>query len=407
MTGSSGDYASRAGSLCTGIGGLDLAVEGHFGADLAWYSEVEPAPCTVLEREWPGVPNVGDLTAVDWSTVEPVDVLTAGYPCQPFSHAGKRKGQDDERHLWPHVAEAVRVLRPRWVVLENVAGHLSLGFGDVLGDLAEAGFDAEWCVLRASDVGAPHQRARLFIVAADADDGRRGGRGSSGTTKAGRGREGGQRGPARAGADAAADADAEHAPQRGGDGRGLAGPAGEGEGDLGRRQRVRGAAHEGGAVAADASGVSEREPADETHAITGGGEARPVARCGGVLAPPDADLSGCHRQSSGAGDGWNPAERSEAVGVPDDRPAPRAIAWGQYEPAIRRWEAILGRPAPRPTDDDGRLSPPFVEWMMGYPAGWVDGLTRTQALKALGNAVVPQQGLAALSVLAPVMEVAA
>lgn len=75
--------------------------------------------------------------------------------------------------------------------------------------------------------------------------------------------------------------------------------------------------------------------------------------------------------------------------------------WGPYAPAIRRWTQVVGRPAPDPTDDKGRLNPSFVEWMMGYPEGWVDGLNRTKALKALGNAVVPQQALAALRELEP------
>lgn len=77
------------------------------------------------------------------------------------------------------------------------------------------------------------------------------------------------------------------------------------------------------------------------------------------------------------------------------------MAWGPYTAAIERWEHVLGRCAPSPVDDQGRLAPPFVEWMMGYPKGWVDGLNRTQALKALGNAVMPQQALAALDELAP------
>lgn len=83
------------------------------------------------------------------------------------------------------------------------------------------------------------------------------------------------------------------------------------------------------------------------------------------------------------------------------------VAWGDYEPAIRRWEAVLGRPAPRPVNNSGHLSPRFVEWMQGYPEGWVAGMSRTQALKALGNAVVPQQALAALAELAPIAERAA
>jgi DNA (cytosine-5)-methyltransferase 1 len=151
----------RVGSLFTGYGGLDTAV----GGELAWYAEIDKAACEVLANLHPGVPNLGDITKIDWTQVEPVDVLTGGYPCQPFSHAGLRKGKNDERHLWPYVRDAIHTLRPEYAVLENVSGHLTLGFADVLSDLATIGFDAEWGTFRASDVGAPHQRKRLFIVA--------------------------------------------------------------------------------------------------------------------------------------------------------------------------------------------------------------------------------------------------
>lgn len=157
----------RIGSLFTGAGGLDMAVEQVTGASPAWFVEFDPNPSKVLARHWPDVPNFGDVTAVNWAQVDPVDILTAGYPCQPFSHAGKRKGSTDDRHLWPYVADAIGALRPRLVVLENVAGHLSLGGSAVVGDLARLGFDARWGVVRASDAGAAHQRKRLFIVAAD------------------------------------------------------------------------------------------------------------------------------------------------------------------------------------------------------------------------------------------------
>jgi DNA (cytosine-5)-methyltransferase 1 len=150
----------RVGSLFTGYGGLDMAV----GGDLAWYAEIEPAACRVLEAHHPGVPNLGDITQIDWDQVEPVNVITGGYPCQPFSTAGHRKGRNDERHLWPYVHTAIRTLRPDIAIMENVAGHLSLGFGDVLADLAEIGWDAEWTVVRASEVGACHRRARLFFA---------------------------------------------------------------------------------------------------------------------------------------------------------------------------------------------------------------------------------------------------
>jgi DNA (cytosine-5)-methyltransferase 1 len=155
----------RLGSLFSGAGQLDCAVERVFGATAVWHSEVDPAASKVLAAHWPGVPNLGDITVVDWSGVEPVDILCGGYPCQPFSSAGQRKGATDERHLWPYFAEAIRRVRPRFVVLENVAGHRAMGFDQVLGDLAEIGFDAEWTSLRAADVGAPHSRERIFVLA--------------------------------------------------------------------------------------------------------------------------------------------------------------------------------------------------------------------------------------------------
>ena len=152
---------TRVGSLFTGYGGLDLAV----GGDLAWYSEIEPAACQVLEHHFPGVPNLGDITKIDWTQVEPVDVITGGYPCQPFSHAGNRKGKKDDRHLWPYVREAIRTIRPDYAILENVRGHLTLGLTEVLGEIASIGFNAEWSTFRASEIGAPHRRDRVFIVA--------------------------------------------------------------------------------------------------------------------------------------------------------------------------------------------------------------------------------------------------
>jgi DNA (cytosine-5)-methyltransferase 1 len=163
----------RVGSLFTGYGGLDIAV----GGDLAWYAEIEPAACQVLAHHYPGVPNLGDITAINWADVEPVDVITGGYPCQPFSHAGNRKGKNDVRHLWPNVLDAIRAIRPQYAILENVSGHLTLGFADVLADLAEIGWDAQWGTYRASDVGAPHRRERIFILAHTQHDGSLAGKG--------------------------------------------------------------------------------------------------------------------------------------------------------------------------------------------------------------------------------------
>lgn len=157
------------GSLCTGYGGLDMAVRRVFGGRLVWWSDMDPGPIAVMTHHHPGVPNLGDLKLIDWLDVEPVDILTAGYPCQPFSNAGKRKGTDDPRHLWPWIAYGIGIIRPRIVVLENVGAHLSRGFRIVAADLAALGYRISWTLLRASDVGAAHRRERLFIVATDAD----------------------------------------------------------------------------------------------------------------------------------------------------------------------------------------------------------------------------------------------
>ena len=169
----------RIGSLFSGAGGLDLAVEAVFGATTAWHCEIDPAASKVLAARWPGVPNLGDITKVDWpnvwlsrcgqeeSTIEPVDILCGGWPCQPFSLAGKRKGAADERALWPHVARAIRMVRPRIIVLENVPAVLGPEFSRVADDLAACGYEFAWTCLRASDVGAPHRRERIFILACD------------------------------------------------------------------------------------------------------------------------------------------------------------------------------------------------------------------------------------------------
>jgi DNA (cytosine-5)-methyltransferase 1 len=154
----------KIGSLCTGYGGLDMAVEAYFDAETSWVSEIDKSAINVINARI-NRPNLGDLKLINWDEVEPIHILTAGYPCQPFSHAGLRKGTDDERHLWPYIKQAISVLRPHYVILENVRGHLSLGFKEVLADLTSIGYDVTWRVVRASDVGAPHQRARLFIIA--------------------------------------------------------------------------------------------------------------------------------------------------------------------------------------------------------------------------------------------------
>ena len=141
-----------------------MAVEAYFNAETAWVSEIDKYACKVIDARI-NKPNIGNLKIVNWAEVEPVDIITAGYPCQPFSHAGLRKGVLDERHLWPYIKQAISTIRPSIVCLENVRGHFGLGFRDVLTDLASIGYDVRWTLIRASDVGAPHRRERLFIVA--------------------------------------------------------------------------------------------------------------------------------------------------------------------------------------------------------------------------------------------------
>ncbi|MFD8639519.1 DNA cytosine methyltransferase [Streptomyces zaomyceticus] len=315
----------RIGSLCTGYGGLDAAVQTVFGGSLAWVSDIDPGASRILAHHHPQVPNLGDLTAVDWADVEPVDIVCGGYPCQPFSTAGKRKGTADERHIWPSIAHALRVLRPRYAVFENVAGHLRLGFDTVLADLARLGFDAEWCLVRASEVGAPHHRQRLFLLAVAADPDRLGGDG---------------RRARRAGRD-------ESAPHR--------------------------------LAAADAGGEGLEVRRVEPHR----NERQAAQRSGGE---PSADADPGGRRAD---------EHHFRPGQPDPE-------WGRFAPAIHRWATVTERRAPGATDDRRRLSPAFVEWLMGLEPGWVTGvpdLTRTQQLKALGNGVVPQQAEAALRLL--------
>ncbi|MFE3139687.1 DNA cytosine methyltransferase [Streptomyces scopuliridis] len=185
----------RIGSLCSGYGGLDIAVQDLLGGEVLWHCQYDPDDADqhaarILAHHWPHVPNYGDITRVDWSTVPPVDILTAGFPCGDVSLAGRLAGimPGTRSGIWAHVAHAIRILHPKLVVIENVRGLLSApatrsmgggdgpvdddrrtgplrGLGAVLGDLASIGFDAEWKVHRASDAGAPHRRERVLIIA--------------------------------------------------------------------------------------------------------------------------------------------------------------------------------------------------------------------------------------------------
>jgi len=152
------------GSLFSGIGGLDLGLE-RAGMKVIWQSEIDPYANRVLKKHWPEVVNHGNIKEINWQEIEKPDVICGGYPCQPFSTAGKRRGEEDPRHLWPWVREAISQLRPRYAILENVRGHLSLGGLSVIGELASIGYDCEWRVVSAASVGANHRRDRIIIIA--------------------------------------------------------------------------------------------------------------------------------------------------------------------------------------------------------------------------------------------------
>lgn len=358
--------------LCSGYGGLSLAVEQVAGGTVVDHAELDVHAAKVHDTHWPDMVNLGDITTVDWAALEPTDIICAGWPCQPISQAGKRKVKADARWLWPHIADAVRVLRPRLVILENVPPLLRLWrdtdgwwnpapVEEVAGDLAGFGYVGSWRSLRASDVGAPHQRERVFVVAAD-------------TVCPGTGR------------------DRRAVPRT---------PEGA------RRSGVDvHTAVDGRATAADTDG-SGLEGHGRLHTPPREGEADPHDR---RLDPTDdavaADTAGRRRTGGTEPDERPVGPRLEAPRR-DDPGRLDSTAWGAYGPAIARWERLT-RPAPAPTDPEGRLNPAFSEWMMGLPDGWVTdvGISRTAQLKILGNGVVPQQAAHAIDSLLQRMEVA-
>ncbi|GAB33341.1 DNA cytosine methyltransferase [Gordonia otitidis] len=353
----------RVGSLFSGYGGLDLAVEYATGGETIWFSEINAPSTRVFAHHWPGIPNLGDISTVDWTTVPPVDVLIGGFPCQDLSTVGKGAGlaPGTRSGLWSHMAAAIDALQPDLVVIENVRGLLSapairpdlegatpdahnrddatcdpattlrnlepdpwlLGdeptrplraHGAVLGDLADLRRTARWVGLPASLAGAPHHRFRIFITA-----------------------------------------------------------------------------HRQGAVP-DTSGLRlltrRRDPGSSTRSA------------GHDRVEPPSDRP-CPQRTE-----WL-ARQLERVGD-TVRPARRHLhRWGRYAPAIARWEHITGRAAPAPAilnEEKGpRPASEFVEWLMGLPAGWVTdpehGLTANQQNTALGNGVLPLQAVVALDAL--------
>jgi DNA (cytosine-5)-methyltransferase 1 len=446
----------RIGSLFSGAAGLDRAVQEVFGGEVVWHSEIDKAASKVLAHRFPGVPNLGDITAIDWNTVEPIDILCGGFPCTDVSAAGKRAGMHGTRSgLWTEFAKAIDNLRPRMVVIENVRGllsahanrpmesdNVSLGDGGtvpvlraagaVLGDLSDIGYDAAWTTLAAGDVGAPHRRERVFIVATDTTLGGRHAR----LTES----EGLRRQPV------LGSSGHRFATDTGNDGR-----PGEADYARGRESDVAGrsrGSEPGGREATFVGGPQSPVALFPTPRSQNGEERnsniwkRPLnqpqnlenalARLPGVrelLPTPTAQAAkhaGDSRFGGGNGDGSNlwqihhllggcdecgslieplkPASeggrfcnacliwlkqeeppldltgplraqgKADVTGKPPTSGPVSQIVWGKYKPAIRRWEKLT-RPAPAPTEPNKngnpRLSAAFSEWLMGWPAGWV------------------------------------
>ena len=307
----------RVLSLFSGIGGLDLGLEAA-GMTIVGQSEVDPYACRVLEKHWPGVLNLGDITTITEESLDrlgPIDLVCGGFPCQDLSVAGKQAGIHAGRSgLFFELMRVVRMVGPRYVVLENVptllSGERGRWFGAVLGELAESGFDAEWDCIPAQAVGAPHRRDRVFVIAvADAPSARLQAWSSDGVgVEHGPCRNEGQ--PARPCGQAGAVADADGGDQR----------AGLREGDP-TRQRGRRLGHGGGEAVADADRAGREEQCRPESAQA----QRPTAQRGGRRVAEPGLGRGSHglpgwihpTRSPAFDHGWEDGLPRVATGVPD------------------------------------------------------------------------------------------
>ncbi|AXG81123.1 DNA cytosine methyltransferase [Streptomyces paludis] len=371
--------------LCAGYGGLGMAAEALTGDKVAYVAESNEAASLVLAHRFPDAPNIGDITTYDWTRlVGLVDIVTAGFSCQDISNAGPRGGISGKRsRVWKDVAKAVGVLRPRLVFLENVAVIRSRGLDIVAQDLAAIGYDLWWTSFRASALGAAHHRDRWFGIAFPAGvvpDARGIGRAARRTEPAEQQRH--VRRPA--GARGALPADA--------DGTRL---------EVGRVEPPREEQPPpvgGGVGPQDAHGPTWLERGGTAPGEAQEGGHGPTLDDEVSFLLPHADSGGRKGQS-----GYEPEQGRR--GEPAHGGHSPADWWGDYLPAIRRWERLIGVPAPAPTETGPRggrrLTARFAEWLMGVPGHVTDvpGLTRAEQLERIGNGAMPVQAHAAYEYL--------
>lgn len=323
--------------LCAGIGGFSLGLE---WAGMTCKGQVEiDAHCNrIPEKHWPRVSRWGDIRLLDPACLPAVDLIAGGYPCQPFSHAGKRKGAEDDRHIWPFIRKIVAHIRPSWCLFENVAGHITLGLDAVLSDLESEGYSAVTLDIPACAVDAPHIRRRVWILAHAERPERRPGE-SAGHVANGHSRQR-EEAPSRLGTSGSAGRERILADSQGGAVRpGLC--AGDQTGERGAT--IWHGCSQGGSLLSDAArfgrGQGRAEPENR-------GETRPGVDCRHV---PNADGAGCEEQHIAA--------VAAGTGFPS-RP---------FDPGWCQWATEPGV---------GRVA-------HGIPR-------RVDRIKGLGNAVVPQ-----------------
>ena len=156
--------------LFSGIGGFSLGLEATGGFETVAFCDIEKFPRKILKKHWPHVKQYKDIKELTYERLQtdgiiPIDIITGGYPCQPFSVAGRKKGEKDKRHLWPEMFRLIRECKPTWVIGENVSGHIKQGLDTVLENLESEGYSTRAFSISASSIGATHKRERVWIVA--------------------------------------------------------------------------------------------------------------------------------------------------------------------------------------------------------------------------------------------------